>query len=85
LTVFAVFGISTVLTVYTAFSTIATKTQALKIIFFISTPKTTGNDVVNRVAFKTACLTSVSVAFKYPLPDLAPTCSAASVPQCACH
>jgi hypothetical protein len=85
LTVFAVSSLFAVLTVYTAFSTIATKTQALKIIFFVTTPKTTGNYVVNRVAFKTACLTSVSVAFKYPLPDLAPTCSATSVPQCTCH
>ena len=43
------------------------------------------NDVVNRIAFHSTMLTSVTVPLQYALPNLAPFAGAAIVLQCACH
>jgi hypothetical protein len=73
------------LTVYSAFSTIAPITQALKVEIVISTPKTSWNYVIDRIPVKPARLARELVALKNALTNLAPTCSASSVAQCTCH
>jgi hypothetical protein len=80
-----VFGVFATLTVYAAFSTITPKTKTLKVEFVISASKTAWDYVIDRIAFETARLTCHLIAVKDSLPDFAPTCSASSVPQCACH
>jgi hypothetical protein len=57
----------------------------LQIPVFISAIQVSWNDVVNRIAFHSTMLTSVTVALQYALPDLAPLAGAAIVLECACH
>jgi hypothetical protein len=57
----------------------------LQIPVFVSAIHASWNDVVNRIAFHSTMLTSVTVALQYALPDLAPLAGAAIVLQCACH
>jgi hypothetical protein len=82
LPVFAVFA---VLAVYAAFGTIAPITQTLKVEIIISTPKTSRDYVVDSIAFHATRLARHLITVENALTNLAPTCSATSVLQCACH